>query len=138
MGIIPIINENDTISTYEIEFGDNDTLSAMVSKLVDAELLILLSDIDGLYSADPKTEKEAKIIQTVSKITPDVEKLAAGSGTSFGTGGMVTKITAAKICSEAKIDTVLTNGDEPDVIFKILKGERIGTHFKAGNGLQLN
>lgn len=136
MGIIPIINENDTISTYEIEyggrFGDNDTLSANVATLTDAELLILLSDIDGLYSADPKTMKEAEIIHSVESITPELEKLATGSGTSFGTGGMITKIAAAKICLEAKIDTVITNGSDPFVIFDILEGKEVGTHFVAG------
>lgn len=138
MGIIPIINENDTISTYEIEFGDNDTLSAMVSKLIDADLLILLSDIDGLYSADPKTEKGAQIVRSVTKITPEIEKLAAGSVTQFGTGGMVTKLTAAKICYEANIDTIITNGNEPSIIFDVLEGKEVGTHFVANKKMQLN
>jgi len=129
MGIIPIINENDTISTYEIEFGDNDTLSANVATLVDAELLILLSDIDGLYSADPKIDATAEIIESVNRITPELEKLATGAGTSFGTGGMVTKISAAKICMAANIDTVITNGTDPAIIFDILDGKNIGTHF---------
>lgn len=129
MGIIPIINENDTISTYEIEFGDNDTLSANVATLVDAELLILMSDIDGLYSADPKIDARAEIIESVKKITPELEKLATGTGNSFGTGGMVTKISAAKICMAANIDTVITNGIEPAIIFDILEGKNIGTHF---------
>jgi glutamate 5-kinase len=129
MGIIPIINENDTISTYEIEFGDNDTLSANVAALVDAELLILLSDIDALYSADPKKEANAQIIPCVKEITPELEKIATGTATSFGTGGMVTKIAAAKICMAANIDTVITNGTDPTIIFEILEGKNIGTHF---------
>jgi len=133
MGIIPIINENDTISTYEIEFGDNDTLSANVAILVEADLLILLSDIDGLYSADPKKEATAEIIRSVSEITPELENLASGAGTSFGTGGMVTKISAAKICMAANIDTVITNGNDPEIIFDILEGKEIGTHFKPIN-----
>ena len=133
MGIIPIINENDTISTYEIEFGDNDTLSANVATLIDADLLILLSDIDGLYSADPKTEMEARIIPTVREINPELEKLATGTATSFGTGGMITKIAAAKICLEAGIDTVITNGNDPAIIFDILGGKEIGTHFVANH-----
>lgn len=137
MGIIPIINENDTISTYEIEFGgnfgDNDTLSANVATLVDADLLILLSDINGLYSADPKTEARAEIIHTVHEITPELEKLASGSGHSFGTGGMITKIAAAKICLEAHIDTIITSGSDPAVIFDILGGKEVGTHFIAKN-----
>jgi glutamate 5-kinase len=133
MGIIPIINENDTISTYEIEFGDNDTLSANVATLVEADLLILLSDIDGLYSADPKKEANAKIIQSVEEITPELENLASGTGSSFGTGGMVTKISAAKICMAENIDTVITNGNDPAIIFDILEGKEIGTHFRPNS-----
>jgi glutamate 5-kinase len=132
MGIIPIINENDTIATYEIEFGDNDTLSAIVANLVDADLLIMLSDIDGLYSADPRVETTAEIIHSVHKITPELEQLASGSGSSFSTGGMVTKISAAKICQQAGIDCIITNGSDPSTIFDILNGKMIGTHFVAG------
>jgi glutamate 5-kinase len=131
MGIIPIINENDTISTYEIEFGDNDTLSANVATLIEADLLILLSDIDGLYSADPKIESSAEIIRTVDKITPELEKLASGAGTSFATGGMVTKLAAAKICLAANIDAVIMNGNDPSIIFDVLEGKDVGTHFVA-------
>ncbi len=131
MGIIPIINENDTISTDEIEFGDNDSLSANVATLVQADLLILLSDIDGLYSADPKVDASAHIIRSVEKITPELEQLASGTGSSFGTGGMITKLSAARICSEAGIDTVITNGTDPNVIFEILEGKETGTHFLA-------
>lgn len=131
MEIIPIINENDTISTYEIEFGDNDTLSADVAKLIDADLLILLSDIDGLYSADPKKENKAEIIRSVETITPEIEKLASGTDASFGTGGMVTKLSAAKICIDARIDTIITNGNDPTLIFDVLDGKEIGTHFVA-------
>ncbi len=129
MDIIPIINENDTIATYEIEFGDNDTLSAHVAVLVSADLLIMLSDINGLYSADPKTESSAEIIHTVHEITPQLEKLATSSGTAFSTGGMVTKIAAAKICTAENIDTVITSGSDPAIIFDILEGKEIGTHF---------
>ncbi len=129
MDIIPIINENDTISTYEIEFGDNDTLSAIVAELLDAELLVMLSDIDGLYSADPKIESGATIIPAVSEITPEIEKLANGAGSVFSTGGMKTKLAAARICSKAGIDMVIANGSTPDVIFEILKGKDVGTHF---------
>jgi glutamate 5-kinase len=129
MGIIPIINENDTIATNEIEFGDNDTLSAYVAELIEADLLIMLSDINGLYSADPKTELSARIIHTVHEITPHIEKIATDSGTSFTTGGMSTKIAAVKISSQANIDTIITNGSEPSVVFKILNGEKIGTLF---------
>ncbi len=134
MGIIPIINENDTISTNEIEFGDNDTLSAHVATLIGADLLIILSDIDGLYSADPKTESSARIIHTVHEITPQIEKIATNGGSSFSTGGMVTKIAAVKISSKANIDAVITNGSDPAVVFKILDGEKIGTLFLAKSG----
>jgi glutamate 5-kinase len=133
MGIIPMINENDTIATDEIEFGDNDTLSAMVATLVKADLLILLSDIDGLYSADPKKHKNAKIIRSVEKLTDDIEALAEGAGSSFGTGGMITKIAAAKITSKANIDMVLAHGDNPSVMFNILEGADVGTHFLANS-----
>lgn len=131
MDIIPIINENDTISTDEIEFGDNDTLSAMVASLVQADLLIFMSDIDGLYSADPKIDSNASIIRSVPEITPELELLAKGAGSSFSTGGMITKITAAKIAAQEGIDTIITNGDEPTIVFNILEGKDVGTHFIA-------
>lgn len=133
MGIIPIINENDTVATNEIEFGDNDTLSAMVATLVDADLLIMLSDIDGLFSVDPRLDKSAKIIHSVIEITPELEKLASGAWSSFSTGGMITKISAAKICLKDGIDCIITNGSDPDVIFEILEGKQRGTHFVAEN-----
>jgi glutamate 5-kinase len=131
MDIIPIINENDTIATSEIVFGDNDTLSAIVASLVEADLLVMLSDIDGLYDADPKSEVTAKIIHTVHEITPDLEKLASGAGSSFSTGGMVTKITAAKICLKSGIDCLITSGSDPAILFDILGGKKVGTHFVA-------
>lgn len=132
MELIPIINENDTIATNEIEFGDNDTLSAIVACLVEADLLIILSDIDGLYSADPRMDPSAKIIHSVNEITPELEKLASGAGSSFSTGGMVTKISAAKICQQAGVDCVIASGSDPAVIFEILDGKKVGTHFIAG------
>ena len=132
MELIPIINENDTIATNEIEFGDNDTLSAIVACLVEADLLIILSDIDGLYSADPRTDPSAEIIHTVKEITPELEKLASGAGSSFSTGGMVTKISAAKICQQAGVDCVIASGSDPAVIFEVLEGKKVGTHFIAG------
>jgi len=138
MGIIPIVNENDTIATYEIEFGDNDTLSAIVASLVDADLLVMLSDIDGLYSADPRSAITAEIIHSVDKITPELEQLATGAGSSFSTGGMVTKISAAKICLEAGIDCVITNGSDPGIIFDLLEGKEIGTHFIAKKETMIN
>ncbi len=138
MNIIPIINENDTIATNEIEFGDNDTLSAIVASLVDADLLVILSDIDGLYSADPKTEESAEIIHSVLEITPELEQLATGAGSSFSTGGMVTKISAAKICLKDGIDCIITSGSDPAIIFDILQGKEVGTHFVAQNENMIN
>ena len=132
MELVPIINENDTIATNEIEFGDNDTLSAIVACLVEADLLIILSDIDGLYSADPRTDPSAEIIHSVHEITQELEKLASGAGSSFSTGGMVTKIAAARICQQAGVDCVITSGSDPAVVFEILEGKKIGTHFVAG------
>jgi glutamate 5-kinase len=131
MDIIPIINENDTISTFEIEFGDNDTLSATVASLVSADLLIMLSDIDGLYNADPRSQKNAEIIHSVFNITPELEQLASGAGSSFSTGGMVTKISAARTCLQHGIDCLITSGSDPSILFDILAGKEIGTHFVA-------
>ncbi|MBN1159424.1 MAG: glutamate 5-kinase [Bacteroidales bacterium] len=138
MEIIPIINENDTIATYEIEFGDNDSLSAIVASLVKAELLIMLSDIDGLYSADPRTESTGEIIHTVKEITPELERLATGSGSSFSTGGMVTKIAAAKMCLQEGIDCIITSGSDPAVIFELLEGKEIGTYFAVSKETIIN
>jgi len=131
MNIIPIINENDTIATNEIEFGDNDTLSAIVATLVDADLLVMLSDIDGLYNADPRKEESAEIIHSVLEITPELELLASGAGSSFSTGGMVTKISAAKICLHDGIDCLITSGSDPAILFDVLAGKEVGTHFIA-------
>ena len=131
MNIIPVINENDTIATCETVFGDNDTLSAIVAALTGADLLVMLSDIDGLYDADPRNDKSARMIHSVSGITPELEKLASGTASALGTGGMVTKISAAKMCLDNGIDCVITNGSDPTVIFDILGGEIRGTHFTA-------
>jgi glutamate 5-kinase len=131
MNIVPIINENDTVSTDEIEFGDNDTLSAHVASLIQSDLLVLFSDIDGLYDAHPKKNPNAKIISEVTSITSEIEKLASGAGSSFSTGGMVTKISAAKLCALNQVDMVIANGATPDIIFKILDGEQVGTLFIA-------
>ena len=129
LGVVPIVNENDTISTYEIEFGDNDTLSATVAALVDADLLILLTDIEGLYTADPKKDKDAKIIHLVKEIDEEISNAADGSGSTLGTGGMVTKISAAKIGCEYGIDTIIANGEDPSIIYDILRGRERGTLF---------
>lgn len=131
--IVPIVNENDTISVEEIanlvNFGDNDTLSATVSSIVQADLLIILSDVDGLYSCDPRCNKESKLIHTVTDITPKIEKCAGDAGTSRGTGGMTTKIRAAKTATENGVNMVLANSEEPAIILDILKGKNIGTLF---------
>ncbi|MDO4562631.1 MAG: glutamate 5-kinase [Clostridia bacterium] len=131
--IIPIVNENDTISVEEILFGDNDTLSAIVATIVKADTLIILSDIDGLYDKDPRLHKDAKIIQTVHEITPDIMHAAAPSATAQGTGGMTTKIHAAKIALENGIDMIIANGKNPEkALYSILDGESIGTLFTKG------
>jgi glutamate 5-kinase len=131
MGIIPIINENDTVSTEEIEFGDNDTLSAIVATLVDADLLVLLSDIDGLYSSDPKRNLSAEIIHEVKDISREIEEMATGAGSNFGKGGMCTKIAAAKICIQSAIDMIIINGENPASLIDVLNGMEVGTLFKA-------
>lgn len=126
---IPIINENDTVATEEIVIGDNDTLAAIVAKSVKAELLILLSDIDGLYTSDPHKNKDAKLIPVVNKIDESIVALAGGIGSSLGTGGMQTKIHAAQMCFEAGCDMVITNGDNPMAIYDIIDGKSVGTKF---------
>ncbi len=134
LGVIPIVNENDPISTDQIleeNFGDNDTLSANVAELVKADLLILLSDIDGLYTDDPRRNKNAEFIGYVDRIDAGLEAMAKGADTSLGTGGMATKVTAAKIASGAGVDMVIANGDRVSNISRILNGEEIGTLFKA-------
>jgi glutamate 5-kinase len=131
MRIIPIVNENDTIATEEIQFGDNDTLSAKVAILVEADLLVILSDIDGLYTADPRNGTTAEIIRNVQVINEDIEQCAEGSSSSFTKGGMKTKIAAARICSGNGVDMAIINGREPDNILRLLEGEEIGTCFFA-------
>ncbi len=131
MGAIPIVNENDTISTYEIQFGDNDTLSAVVSALVQADLLILLSDIDGLFTDDPNRNPEAKFIEYVNQVDEHFEKMAKGASSDVGTGGMATKINAARLATSAGADMIIANGADMSIIHRIMDGERIGTLFKA-------
>lgn len=134
MGVIPIVNENDPISTDQIQeenFGDNDTLSANVAEMVKADLLILLSDIDGLYSDDPRNNKDARFISYVDCIDEKLEAMGKGADTTFGTGGMATKIAAAKIACSAGVDMVIANGDDVTNINRILNGEEVGTLFKA-------
>ncbi|WP_099221405.1 glutamate 5-kinase [Listeria costaricensis] len=134
-GIIPIVNENDTVAVEEIEhitkFGDNDRLSAIVAKLVDASLLIMLSDINGFYESDPSINPLAEMFDEIHAITPEIEQLAGGKGSEFGTGGMLTKLAAADYCLRSERMMLLTNGQDPAVIFDILNGQRIGTLFAA-------
>ena len=129
MGVIPVVNANDTVSTEELGFSDNDTLSAQVAKLTDSNLLIILSDIDGLYDADPRVCPNARLLFEVTSFNEELEKMAAGSGSLLGTGGMVTKITAAKMAVEAGIETIIASGEDPGAIFDILDGGLIGTLF---------
>ncbi len=130
-GVIPIVNENDVISTYELEFGDNDTLSAHIAKLVDAELLIILSDIDGLYDSNPQTNPDAKLIPVVDRIDEKIYAIAGGAGSRRGTGGMVTKLKAAEIVNPEGIDMIITNGAYPERIYDIFEGKSAGTIFKG-------
>lgn len=132
LNVIPIVNENDTISTYEIKFGDNDTLSAVVSRIVEADLLILLSDIDGLYDDDPKKNKDAKLIKEVTKIDGKLEDMAHDTNSNVGTGGMATKIKACKLCLEKDIDVIIANGSDMINLRRIANGEEIGTLFTKG------
>ena len=132
LGVIPIVNENDTIATYEIEIGDNDTLSAIVASLVEADALILLSDIDGLYTDDPRTNPDAKYIEVVEELNDDFINMGkASTGSTVGTGGMNTKLQAAKIASSMGIDMVIANSKDIKVIHRILDGRNIGTLFLA-------
>lgn len=129
---LPIINENDTLSTDEIKIGDNDTLSAIVAVNSDADLLVLLSDIDGLYTADPRKNPDAELVREVSEITTEIVSLADGKGSSFGTGGMSTKLSAARFSTEHGIDMVIANGKNPAILYDIFDGKKVGTHFFAG------
>lgn len=135
MGIIPIVNENDTVAVDELEghnFGDNDTLSAIVATLVDADALVILTDIDGLYDKNPKTCPDAKRIPLVRAITDEVRAMAGGAGSSRGTGGMATKIRAAQVAAESHIPTVILAGDDPENLYRVFEGENIGTVFDCG------
>ena len=137
LGAVPVVNENDSVSAAEIEagrhkiFGDNDTLSAVVAALCEAELLVLLSDIDGLYDADPHTHPEAKLLSRVTELTPEILNMAGGAGTWRGTGGMQTKLSAARVAMEAGCDMVITNGARPEALYEIVEGRDIGTRFLA-------
>lgn len=126
---LPIINENDTVATDEIKVGDNDTLSAMVAVNINADLLVLLSDIDGLFTADPHTDSDAKLISVVSEINDDILSLGGKEGSNLGTGGMKTKLHAAQICTENNCDMIIANGKNPLVLYDIVEGKAVGTRF---------
>ncbi len=137
MGAIPIVNENDTVETSELEgqnFGDNDTLSAVVAGLVAADFLVILTDIDGLYDSDPRKNPAARLIPRVEEITPEIEALAGGAGSSRGTGGMATKLRAAKMAGDKGIPCAVVSGADMGNLYKLLEGEPAGTLFLAGKG----
>ncbi|MCF8890131.1 glutamate 5-kinase [Priestia megaterium] len=131
--VIPIVNENDTVAIDEIEnivrFGDNDNLSAIVSVLIHADLLVILSDIDGFFDSDPTKNPNSKLMKVIDGITPELENFAGDSGTDVGTGGMVTKLTAAKTATSAGVSLILANGKEPNILRDIIEGQEIGTLF---------
>ena len=132
-GVLPIVNENDAVAIDEIgihtTIGENDSLSAIVAKLAGADLLVLLSDINGLYTADPRVDPDATLIPEVTEITPEILSLAGGTGTALGSGGMATKLKAAQIATDAGIDMVIANGEDPEALYALLEGKNIGTRF---------
>ena len=130
-GAIPVINENDTVSTEEIAVGDNDTLGALVAESVQADRLIVLSDIDGLYTADPRKDPSARRLEEVTEITDEVLSLAGGSGSGLGTGGMATKLAAARICLAAGVEMIIMNGKDPEQLYDVMDGKKVGTRFGA-------
>lgn len=131
LGVIPIVNENDTVATEEIEIGDNDTLSAFVTSLVEGDLLILLSDIDGLYTDDPRVNPNATLLHQVDEITNQLLDMGKDTKTSLGTGGMATKLTAATIATKSGADMIIANGEKMTILNKIFQGEEVGTLFLA-------
>ena len=139
LGSVPIVNENDTVSTHEIQFGDNDRLSAIVAALIGADLLILLSDIDGLYSDDPRKNPNAKFIGLVEEITPDLLAMGkATSGSDVGTGGMSAKLAAARIATDSGSDMIIANGENVEVIQELMEGKEKGTLFMAHSNLDFD
>ena len=129
MDIIPIVNENDTVSVEEIEFGDNDTLSAIVATIAQADVLVVMTDVDGLYDADPRTCENAKLIRQVAQVDDDLMAKASGAGTRRGTGGMITKLNAAQFAMEHGIDMAIVNGKDPYILYRLFEGQQVGTHF---------
>lgn len=136
MGVIPIVNENDTVAIdeLELEIGENDSLSAVVASIAGAEALIILSDIDGLYSSDPRKDEQASIIPVVEEIDSYIEAIAGGAGSGLGSGGMITKINAARIAKAAGVDMLIMNGRDPEDLYRLFDGEQIGTYFPANTG----
>ncbi len=128
-GAVPVVNENDTVATDEIAVGDNDTLSALVAVSVKADLLVILSDIDGLYTADPHKNADARLVPEVRELTEELLAAAGGSGSALGTGGMATKLAAARLCMEAGCDMVIMNGSRPEALYDVIAGEAVGTRF---------
>ena len=133
-GALPVINENDTVSTEEIEIGDNDTLGAIVATSVKADLLVLLSDIDGLYTKDPRKNADAELIPEVYELTEEIMAMGGDKGSSLGTGGMFTKLKAAKIATSEGIDMIIANGDNPNILYDIVEGKPVGTKFFGKKG----
>jgi glutamate 5-kinase len=129
LDVLPIINENDTVSTDEIAVGDNDTLGALVAVSAQADLLVVLTDIDGLYTSDPRKDPNAKLVREVRTITPELRAAAGGGGSSLSTGGMVTKLRAAELCMAAGTDMLIVNGAQPEILYRVLDGEELGTRF---------
>ena len=129
MGAIPVVNENDTVATAEIRVGDNDTLSAIVAKIIGADALVILSDIDGLYTADPAKDAAAVLVPEVREIDDALMATASGAGSSRGTGGMLTKLSAGRIATGVGADMYIVNGKNPDVLYDLLEGKAVGTHF---------
>lgn len=138
LGVIPIVNENDTVATEELDFGDNDTLSAIVTALVEGDLLILLSDIDGLFTDDPHKNKNAELISCVDEINEEINQMAKSSTSDVGTGGMATKLSAAEIAMASGADMVIANGERIQNIHDIITGKEVGTLFKANKKTDFN
>jgi glutamate 5-kinase len=134
MGVIPIVNANDTVSTDELGFSENDSLSALVARLTCSDLLVMLSNVDGLYAEDPHLNPEARHLDEVDEITDEMMAMAGGSGSALGTGGMITKLSAARLAVSAGIDTVIASGEDPAVLFELMDGKTRGTLFRAKAG----
>ena len=131
LGAIPVVNENDTVATDEIKFGDNDSLSAIVAGMIGADCLVILTDIDGLYTANPQTDPTAMLVPEVEEITEEILASAGGAGSALGTGGMATKLVAAQIATKAGVDMYIINGKDPGLLYDLVDGVSVGTHFAA-------